>query len=165
MADGTQADRPGVVRAEHRRALHGSNGAASLRLNQRERRQSGARTLAGHGGRVARIILKLWPDASRALLQWALVHDDGESVVGDVPCTTKGATVIHEQERAALDRIWPEMPDLTPDEYDRLRFADRLDAYMWAQHHAPHTLTGDGWPECRCWIFAQAEALGVSVSV
>ena len=61
-------------------------------------------TLAGHGGRVARIILKLWPDASAALLQWALVHDDGESVVGDVPAPAKGATVIHEQERAALDR-------------------------------------------------------------
>ena len=59
-------------------------------------------TLAGHGGRVARIILKLWPDSSLALLHWALVHDDGESVVGDVPAPAKGATVIHEQERAAL---------------------------------------------------------------
>lgn len=120
-------------------------------------------TLAGHGGRVARIILKLWPDASEALLQWALVHDDGESVVGDVPSTTKGATVIQEQERAALDRIWPGLPELTPDEYERLKFADRLDAYMWAKHHAPHTLESDGWPECRRWLFAQAEVLGVSV--
>jgi len=31
----------------------------------------------------------------------------------------------------------------TPDEYERLRFADRLDAYMWAKHHAPHVLDGD----------------------
>ena len=122
-------------------------------------------TLAGHGGRVARIILNLWPDASRALLHWALVHDDGESVVGDVPSTAKGATVIHEQERAALDRIWPVLPELTPDEYERLKFADRLDAYMWAKHHAPHTLEGDGWPECRKWLFVQAEALGVAVTL
>ena len=43
-------------------------------------------TLAGHGGRVARIILKLWPDASTALLHWALVHDDGESVVVGLNC-------------------------------------------------------------------------------
>jgi len=61
-------------------------------------------TMAGHGGRVARIILKLWPDASAALLHWALVHDDGESVVGDVPAPAKGATVIHEQERAAREQ-------------------------------------------------------------
>lgn len=122
-------------------------------------------TLAGHGGRVARIILKLWPDASTALLHWALVHDDGESVVGDVPTPAKGATVIHEQERAALDRIWPGLPELTPDEYERLCFADRLDAYMWARHHAPHVLIGDGWPECRRWLFAQAEALDVAVSL
>ena len=38
-------------------------------------------TLAGHGGRVARIILKLWPDASKALLQWALVHEIGRAHV------------------------------------------------------------------------------------
>ncbi len=31
----------------------------------------------------------------------------------------------------------------TPDEYERLRFADRLDAYMWAKHHAPHVLDPD----------------------
>jgi hypothetical protein len=122
-------------------------------------------TLAGHGGRVARIIIKLWPDSSVALLHWALVHDDGESVVGDVPAPAKGATVIHEQERAALDRIWPGLPDLTPDEYERLRFADRLDAYMWAKHHAPHVLDGDGWPECRHRLFVQAEARGVAVAL
>ena len=122
-------------------------------------------TLAGHGGRVARIILKLWPDASANLLQWALVHDDGESVVGDVPALAKGASVIHEQERAALDRIWPGLPELTPDEYERLRFADRLDAWMWAKHHAPHVQDSDGWPESRRCIFIQAEALGVEVAL
>jgi hypothetical protein len=45
--------------------------------------------------------------------------------------------------RAALDRIWPGLPELTPDEYERLKFADRLDAYMWAKHHAPHVLDPD----------------------
>ncbi len=66
-------------------------------------------TLAGHGGRAARIILKLWPDSSVALLHWAL-----------------GAKVIHEQERAALDRIWPGLPELTPDEYEALGVAVAL---------------------------------------
>jgi len=53
-------------------------------------------TLAGHGGRVARIILKLWPDASPALLKWALVHDDGESVVGIQFCSAP----LHERRLA-----------------------------------------------------------------
>jgi len=122
-------------------------------------------TLAGHGGRVARIILKLWPDSSAGLLHWALVHDDGESVVGDVPATTKGSTVIHAQEMAALDRIWPGLPKLTPDEYERFAFADRLDAYMWAKHHAPHLLHDERWSESRRWLDAQAEAMGVMAAL
>jgi len=51
------------------------------------------------------------------------------------------------------------------DEYERLRFADRIDAWMWAKHHAPHVLIGDGCPECRRWLFAQAEALGLAVTL
>ncbi len=36
---------------------------------------------------------------------------------------------------------------------------------MWAKHHAPHVLDGDGWPECRHRLFVQAEALGVAVAL
>lgn len=120
-------------------------------------------TLAGHGGRVARIILKLWPDSNMALLQWALVHDDGESVTGDIPFPAKVGD--SEAEREALASIWPDLPPLSVGDQLRLIFADRLDAYMWAKHHAPHALDGDGWPACRAWLVQHAQALVVDVSL
>ena len=40
---------------------------------------------------------------------------------------------------------------------------DRLDAYMWAAHHAPHIMDRDGWPELLAWINETAELLGVDM--
>jgi hypothetical protein len=44
-----------------------------------------------------------------------------------------------------------------------LKFADRLDAYMWAAHHAPHIMGRDGWPELLTWINETAEFFGVDM--
>jgi hypothetical protein len=114
----------------------------------------------GHSARVARILIALHPNPSFVLIREALTHDDGESVVGDVKAPTKDADRefairLAEIEANAARDIWDDL--IAPEylaEYDRvwLKFADRLDAYMWAAHHAPHVLYGDGWPECRAWL-------------
>ena len=119
----------------------------------------------GHSGRVARIILMLHPDPSVALLRSALIHDDGESVTGDVKAPTKDANPdmlswLDEMEATARQEIWGDDSDLTELECRWLKFADRLDAYMWAKHHAPHALDGDGWPEAREWLDFEALDLG-----
>jgi 5'-deoxynucleotidase len=119
----------------------------------------------GHAGRVARIILMLHPKPSVALIRAALIHDDGESVVGDVSAPSKDkypviADALEEMEYIARCSIWGHCEEFH--EHKWLKFADRLDAYMWAQHHAPHVMGGDGWPEARSWLEAQAIALGVS---
>lgn len=118
--------------------------------------------LDGHQGRVARLILALWPDAGRDLIISALTHDDGESITGDVPFL-RGKVGAHEDEESdARRKIWG-METVVDD--PRLKFADRLDAYLWAKHHAPHVQDSDGWPEARQWLEREAEALGVEDSL
>lgn len=117
----------------------------------------------GHSGRVARIILMLHPDPSVTLLRAALIHDDGESVVGDVKAPTKDkypviADALEEMEYIARCEIWGHCEEFHERKW--LKFADRLDAYMWAAHHAPHVMGGDGWLESWNWIWDQAGLLG-----
>ena len=122
----------------------------------------------GHGARVARIIIELNPQPSLGLITEALRHDDGESVTGDVKAPTKDAhpvfsEMLAEIEQEARVALWCGYYRLTKSETAWLKFADRLDAYMWAQHHAPHVLTGDDWPDARVWLLEAAEALGVDI--
>ena len=118
-----------------------------------------------HSGRVARIILVLHPAPSLALLRGALIHDDGESAVGDVKAPTKDAdaafaAMLQAAEERELDRLWPGREALNSEEADWLHFADRLDAFMWAAHHAPHVLGRDGWHEAGARLAKVAERLG-----
>ena len=119
--------------------------------------------LDGHQGRVARLILALFPDASRDLLIAALTHDDGESVTGDIPATTIKTVEQVAAERMAQDEIWGSgFQLLARYERDRLRLADKLDAYMWAEHHAPSVvLDNDEWSKAWQEIVKLAVELGV----
>ena len=122
----------------------------------------------GHSARVARIVLMLHPNPSVALIRECLIHDDGESVVGDVKAPTKDANPkwaadLASMEMDARSRLWgrSEKANCTDLDYRWLKFADRLDAYMWAKHHAPHVLSGDGWPRALEWLEATATAFEV----
>lgn len=126
----------------------------------------------GHSARVARIILALHPFPPLDLIRAALIHDDGESVVGDMSFPTKSkfkvlADALDEAEEMAIDAMWGQYPTegCGPVERAWLTFADRLDAYMWAAHHAPLVLGRDGWPEAREWLRAEAERLGAEAGV
>jgi len=96
--------------------------------------------LDGHQARVAWIILESHPNPSLALLRAALTHDAGEATVGDLPASFKRdcpeVALEHrkseEWNREATAGPWP---DLLPVEEDWIRWADRLDAYLWSQHH------------------------------
>lgn len=120
--------------------------------------------LDGHQGRVARLILALFPDASRDLLIAALTHDDGESVTGDIPATYgKMLAQIEDEVRAKTD-IWgyETLPLLSSLNARRLKLADKLDAYMWAEHHAPAVvLNNPEWSEAWQEIVKLAVELGV----
>lgn len=118
----------------------------------------------GHSARVARIILALHPRPTVEILRAALIHDDGESAVGDIPAPIKTgrlrAELNHAEGRAAR-AIWSDdMPLMQGSDLAWLHFADRLDAYQWASHHAPQAMHRDGWPEARQKLYAQAIELG-----
>jgi hypothetical protein len=90
-----------------------------------------------------------------------LTHDDGESVVGDHPPTHKRPHETTDEEDRARLALWPFPANLSDIEKSRAKFCDRLDAFMWVKHHAPHALSGDGWPEALIWLRGWSEALGV----
>lgn len=120
--------------------------------------------LDGHQGRVARIILALWPDASRDLLIAALTHDDGESVTGDIPATYPKSDRHKVAEVFARKDIWGSgMPCLSYADGQRLHLADKLDAYQWAYHHAPHIMGKPEW--CEAWAQIETMAAGLGVEV
>ena len=123
----------------------------------------------GHSARVARIILALHPAPSFDLVRAALIHDDGESVTGDVPADAKRmfpalARFLKAIERQAILRLWGTLPGtgLTARDLEWLEFADRLDAYMWTKAHRPDILARDGWPEALATLTAMAAEFGVS---
>lgn len=119
-------------------------------------------TLDGHSARVARIILALHPDPSFDLIRMALIHDDGESFVGDMPAPIKPK--LHPQfermETDAREDIWGPDPLLDRDEQAWLKLADKLDAYQWARHHAPHLIERGEWAAARDALLIMANDLG-----
>lgn len=108
----------------------------------------------GHQGRVARLLLALHPNPCVLLIAAALTHDDGELVAGDMGAVAKRA---YPDARAALQVIedrttcemWgiPETPTncLSPDNLEWLKFADRLDGYMWMMRKASHLAKQADW--------------------
>ena len=116
-------------------------------------------TVGWHSARVENIIEFIWPDASPALLKAARKHDLAESVVGDLPPAGKSMlpNAATAERLIATQNGW-HVPLQDPDG-TRLRFADRLDAFMWADHH--RATDTDEWHDAREMLVYQAERLGV----
>ncbi len=96
----------------------------------------------GHSGRVAILVLQFKPDAPVELLRAAIVHDLGESQVGDLAYPVKRnhpeiAAATEILEKVALRKMGLDFPDLPEDLAQVLSYCDRLDAYLWALHHRP----------------------------
>ena len=129
----------------------------------------------GHSARVQRIILALHPAPTMALMVAALVHDDGEYAVGDIPQPAKAAMRSREPEAwerfeaaedDALAEVWAEsidrLPHITYRELLWLKFADRLDAYIWAKMHGAR-MDRNGWPDALAWLEQTSRRLGSNV--
>lgn len=122
-----------------------------------------------HSGRMAVLALTLFHDCSRALLAAIAAHDLGESVTGDVPfdakkmrelkCLLEG---IEETELRGMGLSY----HLDAIDTRRLKFLDRLDAYLWAYHHAPEmVLYRDDWTDQFDWLNKEAEELGCQLNM
>lgn len=125
--------------------------------------------VGAHGARMGVLALHFWgAGASRDLLVACLCHDLGESVTGDVPFGAKADNKLAKRLRIIETKAIANMGmgfDLCADDARRLKFLDRLDAYLWARHHAPHILAGEGWPEALAWLEDEAVQLGAEVGL
>jgi len=126
-------------------------------------------TVGAHGARMAVLARRLWRDASPELIWACIAHDLGEVATGDAPLAAKSdpalKAALDRLEAAALADMGIDMP-LSDLDKRRLKYLDRLDAYLWAQHNAPHLLERDDWRDARAWLDAQFVVLvGVAGAV
>ena len=123
-------------------------------------------TIHGHGGRMAVLAQVLFDDWSADLILACINHDMGEWGAADVPYEAKRDPAM----RSADDRLEGDCLDrlglcYAVSEIDarRLKFIDRLDAYLWCQLHAPQIQSGLGWPDDLAWLLGEADCLGVDL--
>lgn len=123
-----------------------------------------------HQGRVALLVLSMFPDASLELLRAAVTHDQGESGVGDVafpvkqrhPDFTKALDAMEADHMAA--RGLPPV-DLTGDDLRKLKLCDRLDAVLWMLKCNPALVASDQWQSDIEFCRSQAASFGVACPI
>lgn len=125
---------------------------------------------AGHQGRVAVLVLGLFPQASRALIVNALTHDQGEIAVGDVSYMVKAQSpamrpILEGLERDEIARQGLPQCELSPDEAKALKMCDWLDAWLWMARHRPELASRADWMAQLEATMKTAEALGVEEKV
>lgn len=96
-------------------------------------------SVAEHSWNVARLVLAIYPAASRELIVESLMHDIGEGVTGDTPGMAKQMSsglrysleALSTEARRNMVAPWsiPEEEFLTKNEYTVLKLADLLDTW------------------------------------
>lgn len=122
-----------------------------------------------HQGRCGLLVIALFPDHSINLLRAAITHDAAEVHVGDLgaPFKASGRNLV--AHHAAFEEVC--LRDmglgfsLTPEEQDRLKLVDRLDAYLFVLLRGGAHAFCDGWPCTEVEIIDRAHALGVGGAV
>lgn len=120
----------------------------------------------GHSARVAYLLMHFWPHTDRDTLWYALVHDSGEGLTGDLPGIDGrdpelNSMVVEHQVRRRRT-LWPSLPIPSDRGYKRVKFCDILDRYLMVQLHRPGLLDTHEWVGTCAWLKSKAVELGVS---
>lgn len=121
---------------------------------------------SGHQQRVALLVLLLKPEASRELIVAAIIHDQGEFAVGDIPSSAKLAhpdlkTIADTIERKAIHDSGLPSIMVTPDEALFLSVCDYLDCYLWMLRYRPKLRFSGDWKRQINSVLERAELVGV----
>lgn len=125
-----------------------------------------AQTVADHTWGVLAILYRFHPAPSRALLGATMFHDSAELWAGDLPGPFKRehglAARAHEkaEQQIALEKGIPQF-SLTAEETRWLKFADRLECYLYVRIKCPWLLENEGWQKLMVDLVTEAEALGI----
>ena len=132
-------------------------------------------TVGDHAGRVVSWLRKNAPDSvlSAELIHAAECHDDGEWLTGDIPPAAKleMPPAVREwwtaQERVGRVVVHGHDPleGLSRMEEQWLALADKVDAYLTVQRHAPDDLRKSEWQEARASITHRAYVLNATKTV
>lgn len=122
-----------------------------------------------HQGRVALLMLTLFPDCSRELLKAAVTHDQGEVRSGDVSYVTKlelgdDYAPLHDLECHEMARQGFDL-NLTKSEVAKLKLCDYLDAWLWMMRHKPSLKDQKDWMRQRANIIQLSVRCGVEDEV
>lgn len=120
-------------------------------------------TVGAHSARMAIMAMQLWPGCEK-LVAACLTHDLGEFASGDIPCGAKNKAVADDvADDWSLDHGL--MSHIAPGVItrQRLKFLDRLDAYLWARLHAPYVLQEKAWQDQINWLKSEAKNLEVDL--
>ena len=116
-----------------------------------------------HSARMAVLALTLWP-GRHDLVAGCLTHDLGECASGDIPWGGDKSTADEVADNWSVNVGLDHHLDLGPMDIRRLKFLDRLDAYLWARHHQPKMVKKEkAWQLQRDWLVCEADKLGVDV--
>ncbi len=115
-----------------------------------------------HSGRMAILALKLWP-CDWATVAACLAHDLGEYASGDIPYDGDKTTANAVADKWSADNELDWHIDATTTVVKRVKFLDRLDAYLWARHHKPDILQEKAWQSQRDWLVSESKQLGVDL--
>lgn len=120
----------------------------------------------GHSGRMAVLAICLFPDASAALYAAIAAHDLGEQGLGDVTADAKRADPVLKArldfaEERSRQGMGLALPPLSADDARRLKFLDRLDAFLWMRLRAPWLEGHADWGRDRDWLRVSGAELGL----
>jgi hypothetical protein len=127
-------------------------------------------TDADHSWGVAMIILSLHPDPSRNLVAQAIVHDSGEKWAGDLSYPFKKMypsirdAHADAEKQLAMDHRIPQF-ELTLNEVEWLRFADRLECHLYAEIYHPWVTKDPSWERTKEMILGMSKQLGITYDV
>ena len=123
--------------------------------------------IGGHSCRVALIIQHFWPKARCEVFLHALSHDIPEQLSGGDMCgqfkrENPEIAKMKDDAESKVAEILGLSFELSKREFEMVDLADKLDAFFWMRHHAPHVEERSDWMRSRRWIFDKAKSLGVS---
>lgn len=127
-------------------------------------------TDADHTWGVCMIIVSLHPNPSRNLLGQAIVHDCGEKWAGDLSYPFKRRYVnlatmhANAETELSLAHGIPQF-NLTAEEVDWLRFADRLECHLFAEIYHPWMTKDPSWELTKKQILQTAQRLGITQDI